>query len=85
MLILMPLITNPLKIEFDRWASQLILDLSTYNIPFHQGVENWRFWANQIINLNPIINPPLPTELSYPTTDDWRQWAIRFYEVILPQ
>jgi hypothetical protein len=81
----MPNLTLPINLDFERWANQIRIDLSKFSIPIHQEEENWRDWANQIIISNSIKNVPLPTEEGYPNQEDWREWAIRFYQVMQSQ
>ena len=82
----MAIITLPTQIDFIRWSSQLRLDLADYSIPIARSQEDWRSWAAQLLQQNPnFINVPLPTINSYPTSDDWRKWAIAFTQVIFQQ
>ncbi len=77
----MPVITLPTNLDFERWADQLRIDLSLMSIPIHTGIDNWRDWANQIANSNDTVIP-IATEIGYPNNEDWRNWAVRFYEIM---
>lgn len=82
----MPNIALPTQLDFLRWASQLRLDLSDFYVPIVNSQEEWRQWASQLILQNPSFkNMPLPTENSYPSSNDWRRWAAAFTQIIQQQ
>lgn len=79
---IMPNLALPVNLDFNDWANHIRNDLSMYTIPIAGPKDQWRQWANQVINSNTIPGVPLPTELGYPEDEDWRQWAIRFYQIV---
>ena len=78
----MPVITQPTNLDFVTWASRIRLDAPTYSIPIASDPSRWREWANQLINANSIPNVPLPHQLSYPNDENWKEWAMRFYQAM---
>lgn len=70
--------TLPLGITFKNWASQLLIDLSTFNIPNPPEVKKWREWASQLLIDNNLNNVPIPTAQRYKGPDGWREWAKDF-------
>jgi hypothetical protein len=44
---------------------------------YHES--EWQNWAAGLISINGIsqLNPPSPYQF-----DDWREWALRFYQVL---
>lgn len=72
----------PKNISFKKWASQIRIDYPGIFFPNAVDVKNWRSWASQVINANQLQNVPLPTELAYPNTEDWRKWASFFISIV---
>jgi hypothetical protein len=73
-------IVDPRMIDLQYWADSLCLDLDEYAVIPHLSDPNkWQDWAAGLISINGISqqNPPSP----YGYTD-WREWAIRFYEML---
>ncbi len=68
----------PLNIEFKEWASQIRIDFPNVSFPLPFPIDQWRYWACQVVNGNNLSNIPLPTEITYPTNEDWRKWAAYF-------
>jgi hypothetical protein len=71
-------IVLPLNISFKEWASQIRIDLPQITFPVPDKVEYWRDWASQVVYSNYLNNVPLPTEISYPNTEDWKKWGAFF-------
>jgi hypothetical protein len=54
------------------WASSLIIDFPTDNIPILTSEADWQFWGNQ------LIQQPSFSSTDSPRTDlykDWKSWA----------
>lgn len=73
-------IVDPRGMDIRYWADTLCLDLDEYAvIPQLTNPEKWQDWAAGLINISGISqqNPPSPYQF-----DDWRDWAVRFYEMV---
>ncbi len=73
-------IVDPRGIDLQAWADTLCLDLDEYAvIPQLYHESEWQNWAAGLISINGIsqLNPPSPYQF-----DDWREWALRFYQVL---
>ena len=76
----MSLLTDPRFHSLQNWADYTVLDLESYGPIAHLEKENeWQNWGAGIIGINGISqrNPPSPYQFS-----DWREWALRFYQVL---
>lgn len=71
----MSAITLPYNITFERWAAQLLQNLSIFSIPIHPIEENWWEWAELIGQNADLLNFPIPSKSIYPTIESWRKWA----------
>ena len=71
-------IVLPINIKFVNWASQIRMDLPTFDIPTIDDIEGWHGWASQIVTSNSLSYVPVPTKLAYPENEDWRLWAAYF-------
>ena len=73
-------IVDPRGIDLKSWADSLCLDLDEYAvIPQLYNAEKWQDWAAGLVTINGIsqLNPPSHYQFS-----DWREWAVRFYQVL---
>jgi hypothetical protein len=62
------------------WADVTVYDLETYGpIARLEKESEWQNWAAGIIGINGISQQNPPSPYAY---DDWREWAIRFYQVL---
>lgn len=70
---------DPRGMDLRLWADAVIFDLEKFG-PLGQLMDEseWKDWAAGIIGVNGIsqLNPPSPYQF-----DDWREWAIRFYQM----
>jgi hypothetical protein len=74
----------PLNIDFIEWASQIRIDFPTIDIPVPpEDVNSWWDWASQVVNNNGLTIVPLPTSVTYPEIEDWRNWGAYFINSIL--
>ncbi len=76
----MSLLTDPRFHSLQNWADYTVLDLESYGPIARLEKENeWQNWGAGIIGINGISqrNPPSPYQFS-----DWREWALRFYQVL---
>jgi hypothetical protein len=74
------LLTDPRFHSLQNWADYTVLDLESYGPIARLEKENeWQNWGAGIIGINGISqrNPPSPYQFS-----DWREWALRFYQVL---
>ena len=73
-------IVDPRGMELQYWADTLCLDLDEYAvIPQLSNPDRWQDWAAGLVSINGIsqLNPPSPYQFN-----DWREWAIRFYQML---
>lgn len=73
-------LTDPRFMELNLWADATVFDLENFGpIGRLENDSEWQNWAAGIIGINGISqqNPPSPYDYS-----DWREWAIRFYEML---
>lgn len=73
-------IVDPRGIDLQYWADTLCIDLDDYAvIPQLSDPDRWQDWAAGLVSINGIsqLNPPSPYQYS-----DWREWAIRFYQML---
>lgn len=73
-------IVDPRGMDLQYWADTLCLDLDKYAvIPQLSDPNKWQDWAAGFVGINGIsqLNPPSPYQF-----DDWREWALRFYQVL---
>lgn len=76
------IITLPIGIDFLTWSNQIRDDLPDVFIPLASSVDDWWYWANQVISLNELANVPYATKLIFRNIEDWRYWAIYFIETL---
>lgn len=70
---------DPRGMDLQLWADATIFDLEEYGpLGRLENESDWKDWAAGIIGVNGIsqLNPPSPYQF-----DDWREWAIRFYQM----
>jgi hypothetical protein len=73
-------IVDPRGIDLQYWADTLCLDLDDYAvIPQLYDPDRWQDWAAGLVGINGIsqLNPPSPYQFN-----DWREWALRFYQML---
>ena len=69
----MPSIALPQNMTFYDWASTLLTDFSTEEIPIPPKDEKgWQAWAQRVYARNLFNNDAVPSPLFY---DNWRIWA----------
>lgn len=76
----MTLLTDPRYMELQTWADMTVFDLENFGpIGRLEHESEWQNWGAGIIGINGISqqNPPSPYQF-----DDWREWALRFYQVL---
>lgn len=72
-------LTDPRYADLRSWADVTVYDLENYGpIPRLEKESEWQNWAAGIVGINGISqqNPPSPYNFT-----DWREWAIRFYQM----
>lgn len=72
----------PIRIDFKLWATQLIIDLPKFDIPYPKEEDEWWDWASQIITRNKLSNIPIPTKKIYKNKEDWSEWASFFIDSV---
>lgn len=73
-------LTDPRYVELRDWADFIVFDLENYGpIARLMDPDDWQNWAAGIISINGISQQNPPSPYGYV---DWRDWAIRFYEMI---
>ena len=61
----------PYTTTFDRWASDLSEQLSSYNAP-NPGTEDlWQAWAARIIEIPEVAELGAPDPRAFEAWDDW--------------
>ena len=73
-------IVDPRNIDLQSWADTLCLDLDDYAvIPQLYDPDRWQDWAAGLVGINSIsqLNPPSTYQFN-----DWREWALRFYQML---
>lgn len=73
-------IVDPRGMDIQYWADTLCLDLDQFAvIPRLSDPAKWQNWAAGLVTINGIsnLNPPSPYEFT-----DWKDWALRFYQVL---
>jgi len=73
-------LVDPRTMRLQDWADVTVYDLEQFGpIARLENESEWQNWAAGIIGINGISqqNPPSPYQY-----DDWREWAIRFYQVL---
>lgn len=73
-------LTDPRTMRLQDWADVSVYDLQQFGpIARLEKESEWQDWAAGIIGINGISqqNPPSPYQY-----DDWREWALRFYQVL---
>lgn len=73
-------LVDPRTMRLQDWADVTVYDLEQFGpIARLESESEWQNWAAGIIGINGISqqNPPSPYQY-----DDWREWAIRFYQVL---
>src|SRR5690348_11691922 len=73
---------KPLHIDFEHWASTLVVDFQQDFVPVPPQESAWRQWAWDLINSPSFYNQnaPFPDE----RFANWRAWAEALYEVMVP-
>lgn len=73
-------LVDPRTMRLQDWADVTVYDLEQFGpIARLENESEWQNWAAGIIGINGISqqNPPSPYQY-----DDWREWAIRFYQIL---
>lgn len=73
-------LTDPRYLALRDWADVTVYDLEDFGpIARLEDEKEWRTWAAGLIGINGISqqNPPSPYQFN-----DWRDWAVRFYEML---
>lgn len=73
-------LVDPRTMRLQDWADVTVYNLEQFGpIARLENESEWQNWAAGIIGINGISqqNPPSPYQY-----DDWREWAIRFYQVL---
>lgn len=74
-------VTLPIDIRFDEWVAQIRQDLTHLTIPHQDGEENWKSWAQHLLQDNTLDNIPFPDDLSFTEEEGWRRWATYFVDI----
>lgn len=73
-------IALPVHISFFNWASTLLIDFSTQEIPIPPTDENdWQPWAERVFARGVFSNDAIPDPRFF---QDWRSWAMRVVQVV---
>ncbi len=73
-------LTDPRYMELNLWADATVFDLENFGpIARLDDPTKWQDWAAGIIGINGISQQNPPSPYFY---DDWREWAMRFYEML---
>lgn len=73
-------IVLPVGISFYNWASTLLTDFSTEEIPIPPKNENdWQPWASRVFARSVFSNDAIPNPLFF---NDWRLWASRVCQAV---
>lgn len=62
--------------DLTTWASSLVIDFPTDNVPLLRDEEAWKEWGND------LVQTPTFSQNNAPSTDtysDWRKWAHAIY------
>ena len=73
-------LTDPRYMSLQEWADVTVFDLENFGpIARLEKESEWQNWGAGFLGINGISqrNPPSPYDF-----DDWREWAIRFYQVL---
>ena len=71
------MITLPVGIDLQRWADSLILEFPTDEIPILTDPDQWRDWAERLMECSSFQAVPHPD--FYP---DWTLWAFGVVAVL---
>lgn len=66
--------------SFQEWADFMYPSLQQYGVieQITYG-SDWKSWANGLLSLNGIAQNGAPSPYGF---DDWKEWAMRFVEVL---
>lgn len=70
---------DPRTVDLQFWADSVVFDLEQFGpIGRLENEAEWQDWGAGLIGINGISqrNPPSPYQY-----DDWKEWAIRFYQM----
>ena len=70
---------DPRTVDLRLWADSVVFDLEEFGpIGRLENESEWKDWGAGLIGINGISqrNPPSPYQY-----DDWKEWAIRFYQM----
>jgi hypothetical protein len=70
---------DPRTVDLRLWADSVVFDLEQFGpIGRLENETEWQDWGAGLIGINGISqrNPPSPYQY-----DDWKEWAIRFYQM----
>jgi hypothetical protein len=70
---------DPRTVDLQFWADSVVFDLEEFGpIGRLENESEWKDWGAGLIGINGISqrNPPSPYQY-----DDWKEWAIRFYQM----
>ncbi len=75
-----PSIVLPVGISFYAWASTLLTDYSTKEIPIPPTDEkDWKSWSERVFARNLFSNDSVPDPNFF---TDWRSWAMRVVQAV---
>jgi len=63
---------NPVGATLISWASSLIIDFPTDNIPILRNENEWKRWGDMLVQETTFANNGAPGTLMY---NDWKTWA----------
>lgn len=62
----------PEYVDIQTWASSLVIDFPTDDIPILRDEEEWKSWGDILSQCESFIKNNIPNTKSY---DDWKSWA----------
>ena len=63
-----------------QWADFMFPTLESFGVPARlMDGDDWQIWASGLLALAPLAKLGVPSAYQF---DDWREWAMRFNDVI---
>lgn len=66
----------PEMTDLKTWASSLLIDFPTDDIPFLNNDENWKEWGDQLSRCTTFMENNSPGTQYY---SEWKSWAHRVF------
>lgn len=66
----------PVHTDLKTWASSLVIDFPSDNVPLYTPGSDWKVWGNFLIQENSFLANHAPGTSKF---NDWNEWAMAVF------